>query len=169
MNTSDEVFKANFDSEVRSKRSTLMLRTSFHLINIVLMGLCKLFKTLESEVVMKRATSKGIKSSPVRVHKINLKEVMVEIAELCFYDITEENSCTLEVVEHYPSVFKDIREITGVSEDYLFQSLAPLHNIQAIHNFFTGTGKSQSFFFFSDNKAFVLKTLKESEKKLLLE
>lgn len=63
----------------------------------------------------------------------------------------------------------DIRKRSGIKEDYLFKSFIPLHNIQAIHNFFTGTGKSSSFFFFSDNKAFVLKTLKEAEKRLLLE
>jgi hypothetical protein len=57
----------------------------------------------------------------------------------------------------------------GISEEFLFNSFAPLHNIQAIHNFFTGSGKSSSFFFFSDNKCFVLKTLKDSEKKLLLD
>ncbi len=51
----------------------------------------------------------------------------------------------------------------------LFESFAPIHNFQAIHNFFTGSGKSSSFFFFTDNKTFVLKTLKDSEKKLLLE
>ena len=57
----------------------------------------------------------------------------------------------------------------GIDEEFLFKSFVPLHNIQAIHNFFTGSGKSSSFFFFSDNKAFVLKTLKDSEKNLLLE
>lgn len=56
-----------------------------------------------------------------------------------------------------------------MTEDHLFQSFIPIHNVQAIYNFFTGTGKSSSFFFFSDNKSYVLKTLKESEKKLLLE
>jgi len=57
----------------------------------------------------------------------------------------------------------------GIAEEFLFKSFVPIHNVQAIHNFFTGTGKSSSFFFFSDNKAFVLKTLKETEKRLLLE
>ena len=34
-------------------------------------------------------------------------------------------------------------------------------------NFKAGSGKSPSFFFFSDNKLLMLKTLKESEKKIL--
>ena len=49
----------------------------------------------------------------------------------------------------------------------LFKSFVPMNNFSAIHNFFTGSGKSESFFFFTDNKAFVLKTLKKKEKDLL--
>jgi len=51
----------------------------------------------------------------------------------------------------------------------MWKAFAPVHNFQAIHNFFQGAGKSESFFFFTDNKEFVLKTLKQSERKLLLE
>jgi 1-phosphatidylinositol-4-phosphate 5-kinase len=72
-------------------------------------------------------------------------------------------------LEFAPELFKGIRKRFGVTEEHLFQSFIPIHNIQAIYNFFTGSGKSSSFFFFSDNKAYVLKTLKESEKSLLLD
>jgi 1-phosphatidylinositol-4-phosphate 5-kinase len=94
-------------------------------------------------------------------------EAMQELGHLCFYDTTQ---CpTFQIIEHAPSLFLELRKKSGITEEYLFQSFAPLHNLQAIHNFFTGSGKSSSFFFFSDNKAFVLKTLKDSEKKLMLE
>ena len=56
-----------------------------------------------------------------------------------------------------------------MNEDLLFETFLPVNNFKGIHNFFTGQGKSPSFFFFSDNKHFVLKTLKLTEKKLLLE
>lgn len=46
-NTSDDAFKANYSTEILSKKSTLSLKTSFHLINITLMGLCKVFKNIE--------------------------------------------------------------------------------------------------------------------------
>jgi hypothetical protein len=93
---------------------------------------------------------------------------MEEYNDLCIYDIGPTNNL-IEIVEYAPSIFQEIRKKFKISDDILFNSFAPLHNIQAIHNFFTGTGKSSSFFFFSDDKTFVLKTLKESEKKLLLE
>ena len=88
--------------------------------------------------------------------------------ELCIYDIGPTNN-TIEIIEYAPAIFSQIRQKFGISDEILFNSFIPVHNIQAIHNFFTGSGKSSSFFFFSDNKTFVLKTLKESEKKLLLE
>lgn len=92
---------------------------------------------------------------------------MTEHNELCIYEIGTTH--LIEVVEYAPTLFKELRKKAGFDEDYLFRTFAPIHNIQAIHNFFTGSGKSSSFFFFSDNKTFVLKTLKDSEKKLLLD
>jgi len=49
-NTSDDEFKANYSPEILSRRSTLNLKTSFHLINITLMGLCKVFKIIEEKL-----------------------------------------------------------------------------------------------------------------------
>jgi hypothetical protein len=94
---------------------------------------------------------------------------MEELDNLCLYDLGFSRNQSLNIIEHSPTIFRDIRRKLKISEDFLFNSFAPLHNIQAIHNFFTGSGKSSSFFFFSDNKAFVLKTLKESERKLLFD
>lgn len=52
-------------------------------------------------------------------------------------------------------------------DEELFESFAPINNKQAINNFFTGAGKSNSFFLFTDDKRFVLKTLKDTEFELL--
>jgi len=38
--TSDEEFKKGYSSNVLEKQSTLVLKTSFHLINYILMGMC---------------------------------------------------------------------------------------------------------------------------------
>lgn len=94
---------------------------------------------------------------------------MEQHGDKCIYDLAEDVSIKISIIEYYPRLFREIRKKVGVTEDFLFKSFIPQHNIQAIHNFFTGTGKSSSFFFFSDNKTFVLKTLKDSEKNLLLD
>lgn len=40
----DEVFKQCFGDEKRKNHTTLTLKTSYHLINVLLMGLCYVFK-----------------------------------------------------------------------------------------------------------------------------
>lgn len=46
---SDAVFKQNYSPDILSRRSTLTLKTSFHLINVTLIGLCKVFKLKEEQ------------------------------------------------------------------------------------------------------------------------
>jgi hypothetical protein len=168
----DEEFKANYSAGVLKRQSTLSLKTSFHLVNLVLMGMCQVFKDIEKK---NEDSAKFNKNSTLqeqklvtRTHKCNMIKFMHTYSDYCIYDLSGANS-RIEILEFAPAIFKGIRRRFGVSEDHLFQSFMPIHNVQAIYNFFTGTGKSSSFFFFSDNKAYVLKTLKESEKKLLLE
>ena len=51
----------------------------------------------------------------------------------------------------------------------ILDAFAPTNNNQSIRNFSTGSGKSNSFFLFTDNKQFVLKTLRPSEETLLFQ
>lgn len=41
--TSDEQFKAGYNPAVLKKQSTLVLKTSFHVINLILMSMCQVF------------------------------------------------------------------------------------------------------------------------------
>jgi len=54
-----------------------------------------------------------------------------------------------------------------MSEEALFNSFKPSNNSEGIFNFKTGGGKSPSFFFFTDDKKLMVKTLKSSEKEIL--
>lgn len=45
---SDEDFKKQYNSDVLKKQTTLVLKTSFHLINLILMGMCSVFKRMSS-------------------------------------------------------------------------------------------------------------------------
>lgn len=49
-NTSDDAFKANYSPDIFSRKSTLSLKTGFHLINVTLMGLCKVFKIIDDNL-----------------------------------------------------------------------------------------------------------------------
>jgi 1-phosphatidylinositol-4-phosphate 5-kinase len=66
-------------------------------------------------------------------------------------------------------LFREIRKkIFGDNHDLLIESFLPSMNLAAIHNFRPGSGKSPSFFFFSDNNIAMIKTLKPSEFDILL-
>lgn len=66
-----------------------------------------------------------------------------------------------------PKIFRSIRKTFGVTDQEVLDAFTPSNNTQAIRNFQTGSGQSSSFFLFTDNKRFVLKTVKPSEEKLL--
>ena len=54
-----------------------------------------------------------------------------------------------------------------IEEEELMESFIPDLNMTGMFNFKAGTGKSPSFFFFSDNNKLMMKTLKESEKDII--
>jgi hypothetical protein len=86
---------------------------------------------------------------------------------LCIYSVKGTSSFPVEITECAPGIFRKLREKFGVSHDIMLKAFSPCNNFQAIHNFDAGSGASGSFFLFTDNKAFVLKTLKPSEEKIL--
>jgi hypothetical protein len=47
----------------------------------------------------------------------------------CIYDLGEDSSIKISIVEHYPVLFREIRKKVGITEDFLFKSFIPLHNI----------------------------------------
>lgn len=55
----------------------------------------------------------------------------------------------------------------GITDLDIVMSLSPEFNRQAIFKAGQGAGKSNSFFFFSNDKRFIIKTLRPDEKKVL--
>lgn len=115
------MFKSNYTPEMREKRSTLALKTSFHLINVVLIGLCKVFKSIQEgpiiNILLEDPSSQAKEKVP---HSINLQQVMSELGNLCFYDVGQDSRHNLEIVEHAPEVFSQIRAQYRVTTDFLF-------------------------------------------------
>ncbi len=124
MDLSDENFKANYSAEVLGRRNTISLKTSFHLINVLLIGICKVFKDMDDQPE-KITFIKGDQ----RLHKIDIKQFISEFKTLCFYDPTQHQNVNLTIVEHAPSTFYNLRKKFEVNSDLLFQSFVPLHNI----------------------------------------
>lgn len=74
----------------------------------------------------------------------------------------------MKVYEYAPKIFRNIRR-NYVSEETILDSFIPKYNMDGMYDFKRGEGKSPSFFFFTDNKKIMMKTLKESEMEILLD
>jgi hypothetical protein len=66
-------------------------------------------------------------------------------------------------------LFCDTFEEFYSNSEALYESLSPKFNHEQVFMAGEGTGRSGSFFFFSHDKRFLIKTLTSSELKLLLE
>ena len=105
------------------KQSTLVLKISFHLINIVLMGLCSVF--LENQ----KPVNESEDEMRLITHQISLANFMEQHGDKCIYDLAEDVSIKISIIEYYPRLFREIRKKVGVTEDFLFKSFIPQHNI----------------------------------------
>jgi hypothetical protein len=72
-----------------------------------------------------------------------------------------------EFTAHHNGKFKLIREMDGVSRHQIVESLSLLNNRQAVFRAGQGSGKSGSFFFFSFDHKFIIKTVSNQEMKVL--
>ncbi|CAK79510.1 unnamed protein product (macronuclear) [Paramecium tetraurelia] len=80
-----------------------------------------------------------------------------------------ELTLTFQIQEYAPAVFQDIRLKNGISYEQFQKSLRLDYNQDQIKNTQESLGKSGSFFFYTYDNAFVLKTIKQSEIKLIQE
>lgn len=77
------------------------------------------------------------------------------------------------VTSFAPKVFRSIREMDGIDEHVLMRSIDPRHNRFQIFKVndgqkHTAGGKSGSFFFFTQDRKYIVKSMKESEVRKLL-
>lgn len=60
-------------------------------------------------------------------------------------------------------VFQEIRELDGIDNNQILESLSPAFNRDMVFKAGGGGGRSGSFFFFSHDRKFVIKTMFEKE------
>jgi len=69
----------------------------------------------------------------------------------------------IEVTEYAPDVFAFLRERDGYSNNVLSESLDPEANRSMVFKAGESQGKSGSFFFFSKDQKFIIKTMTDSD------
>ena len=67
-----------------------------------------------------------------------------------------------EIIEYCPKVFKYLRRIDEI-DDKICESLNPKNNVENINKIKESQGKSGSFFFFSYDNQFIIKTINKGE------
>ena len=87
-----------------------------------------------------------MEAEATQTHKVDPKAFTIENAEKCIYE-PEEGSIT--VIEHAPAIFRRLRKQAGLTAKNLLDTFQPVNNEGSINNFFQGSGKSESFFFFT--------------------
>lgn len=70
---------------------------------------------------------------------------------------------TVTIKEYAGGIFRYLREIDGVTQEDVIRSLNPEANSKAIQNAGESQGKSGSFFFFSHDSRFIIKTMTPGE------
>lgn len=81
--------------------------------------------------------------------------------------LTYEYKCSVTV--HAPTVFQSIRNLCEISSDSICKSFDIYENLQTLKtNAGNEGGRSASFFYFSKDKKFLIKTISRGEKKILI-
>lgn len=102
----------------------------------------------------------------VTKHKLHPGDFHKEFKKYCIKSYSAKEDNMVIVNEYAPKIFRNIRK-SYISEETILNSFIPNLNMDGMYHFKTGDGKSPSFFYFTDNKKIMLKTLKESEMEII--
>ena len=72
------------------------------------------------------------------------------------------------IIEYSNNIFAELREKDGISNDVIIKSFSPIKNKNAIAKMSESKGRSGSFFFYSHDRKFIIKTITSSELKTFL-
>ena len=73
------------------------------------------------------------------------------------------------ITEYEPEIFNDLRKNDGINDDIMIRVFSPSKNKYAIEKLSESKGKSGSFFFYSHDRKFIIKTVTDGERKTLSE
>lgn len=101
-------------------------------------------------------------------HSMDLAKFYEENKEICIGNVTNGTSLRLTIFEYGADYFNEIRMRGGLTHEALMEAFSPIANFDAMQKFQEGSGKSECFFFFTGDKKFVIKTIKDSELRRLI-
>jgi len=81
--------------------------------------------------------------------------------------VSSDNGEDAFITEYYPKKFDELRKNDGISDDIMIKSFSPIKNKSAIDKMGESKGKSGSFFFYSHDRKFIIKTITNEEKETM--
>ena len=99
-------------------------------------------------------------------NQIQKQEIAYAINGRTIEEVTIDTEVT--VLVHAPLYFQSVQQVNGITTDVLLEAMDPEKNRDMVFKAGEGAGASGSFFFFSHNKRFIIKTMSESELKMFL-
>ena len=73
------------------------------------------------------------------------------------------------IIEYLPDIFDDLRKDDEINDEVMIGVFSPSKNKSAIEKMSESKGKSGSFFFYSHDRKFIIKTISAEERKTLLD
>ena len=73
------------------------------------------------------------------------------------------------IIEYLPDVFNDLRKDDEITDEVMIRVFSPSKNKSAIEKMSESKGKSGSFFFYSHDRKFIIKTISGDERRTLLD
>jgi hypothetical protein len=72
------------------------------------------------------------------------------------------------IIEYQPEIFDDLRKNDNITDNIMIRAFSPSKNRSAIDKMSESKGKSGSFFFYSHDRKFIIKTITAEERETLL-
>ena len=72
------------------------------------------------------------------------------------------------IIEYLPEIFNNLRKNDNIDDNIMIKAFSPSKNKKAINKMSESKGKSGSFFFYSHDRKFIIKTIIEEERETLL-
>ena len=105
--------------------------------------------------------------SDSRAKELAARERELNIEGRSVQELTIDTSVTVEV--HAPLYFQSIQQVNGVTTDVLLLAMNPKANREMVFKAGEGAGASGSFFFFTHDKRFIIKTMTKGELSMFLD
>ncbi len=105
------------------------------------------------------------KFTSVLNRKQSLREVYQDEMSKRASDLVASRNRNFDIMikQYAPAVFEELRLMEDITTLELVYSLSPGHNAATLKSFMTGAGKSSSFFFFTEDLKFAIKTINYEE------